>query len=153
MSEPVDHSRRRLCQAACGLGGLVVLNACGGSTKMASCVEGSPGVGQANLNVGDARFIEQYSVFVCRDKDGYYAMGSQCTHVGTELNIDGNGMGFTCPLHGSTFDFNGDVTHGPNVANPPMIPNLPHYELCTTDSGLLIVDQTKEVTPDTRLVV
>lgn len=147
MSERVDTSRRRLCQAACGVGGLIVLNACGGSSKMASCVEGSPPGGEANLNVGEARFLEQYSVFVCRDKDGYYAMGSQCTHVGTELNIDGSGAGFTCPLHGSTFDFDGHVTMGPATAD------LPHYELCTTKSGLLIVDQTKLVTADTRLVV
>jgi Rieske Fe-S protein len=150
MSERIDQSRRRMCQAACGVGGLVVLSACGGS-KMAACTPGQPGAGAADLDVGQARFLEEYSVFVCRDDKGYYAMGSQCTHVGTELNVDGggtgNGMGFTCPLHGSTFDFDGHVTMGPALTD------LPHYELCTTDSGLLIVDQTKLVTEDTRLLV
>ena len=31
--------------------------------------------------------------------------------------------------------------------------DLPHYSLCTTESGLLIVDTQKRVTEDTRLVV
>ena len=31
--------------------------------------------------------------------------------------------------------------------------DLPHFSLCTTESGILIVDTAKRVTLDTRLIV
>ncbi|MEO6952873.1 MAG: Rieske (2Fe-2S) protein [Polyangia bacterium] len=151
MSERIDTSRRLLCQAACTGAGLVVLSAIpgcgGGKTEEANCSVGSPGAGETDLQEGQARWVESLQVFICRDVGGYYAMSSACTHVGAQINFVDMTAGFKCPLHFSTFDFDGHVTLGPATID------LPHYSLCTTDSGLLIVDMTKQVTADTRLVV
>jgi Rieske Fe-S protein len=150
MSERIDTSRRLLCQAACAGAGLVVLSAipgCGGTTHEASCTVGSPGAGPTDLQEGQARWVESLQVFICRDAGGYFAMSSSCTHVGAQVGFVDMTAGFKCPLHFSTFTFEGHVTTGPATVD------LPHYELCTTDSGLLIVDVTKQVTADTRLVV
>ncbi len=150
MPERIDTSRRLLCQAACAGAGLVLLSTvpgCGGSGTQAACGVGSPGAGPTDLDVGQARYVESLQVFVCRDAGGYYAMSSACTHVGAQVGFVNGASGFLCPLHLSTFDFDGRVTKGPAKVD------LPHYSLCTTESGLLIVDLSTEVTADTRLVV
>ena len=151
MPERIDTSRRLLCQAACAGAGLVLLSTvpgCGGSgPDEASCGVGSPGAGPTDLAVGQARYVESLQVFVCRDAGGYYAMSSACTHVGAQVGFIDATSGFKCPLHASTFDFDGHPTKGPATID------LPHYSLCTTKSGLLIVDLSTEVTTDTRLVV
>ena len=153
MSErAVDQGRRLLCQAACATGGLIALSTVpgcgGGGGTEASCSAGSIGVGDAkSLAIGEVRYVESQAIFICRDAGGYFAMDAACTHIGTDLDFVSAQAGFKCPLHFSTFDFSGHVTAGPAMAN------LPHYSLCTTDSGLLIVDTDKRVTADTRLVV
>ena len=152
MSErPLNEGRRRICQAMCATGGLVVLAAvpgCGGSTATAACSATSVGVGDATtLAVGQARYIESQAVFLCHDAGGYYAIDAACTHVGTDVKFVSASAGFTCPLHGSKFDFDGKVLTGPATID------LPHYSLCTTESGILIVDTTQRVTADTRLLV
>jgi Rieske Fe-S protein len=149
---PVDPTRRRLCQAACGAGALVALSAipgCGGEdppVTQASCTSGSPGAGAANLEVGQSRYVESLAVFICRDAGGYYAVDAACPHLGADVEPNTMG-GFTCPAHFSTFDLNGKVLTGPALTD------LAHWSLCTTSSGLLIVDTQKRVTADTRLVV
>jgi Rieske Fe-S protein len=150
---PTDLDRRRLCQAMCAAGGLVALRTlpgCGDgpATMMAQCGASAVGVGDAaSLPVGQARFIPAIKIFVCHDNGGFYAMDAACTHVGTDVEFQSEAQGFRCPLHGSTFGFDGKVTMGPATLD------LPHYSLCTTESGLLIVDTQKRVTEDTRLVV
>jgi len=161
MSErPVDRSRRRVCQAALSAGGLAALSAGGLITlsavpgcgtepvdgTQANCTTGSPGAGAANLEIGKSRYVESLAVIICRDAGGYYAIDAACTHFGADVEANMSG-GFTCPLHFSTFDFNGKVLTGPAAID------LPHFSVCTTESGLLIVDTSKRVTADTRLVV
>jgi Rieske Fe-S protein len=152
MSDHPDLARRRVCQALCGASGLVALRTLPGcgthGGNMAVCSAGAVGVGDAaSLAVGQARYVDGLKVFVCRDSGGYYAMDAECTHIGTTVNFNDAKTGFSCPLHGSTFNFDGKVTMGPATTD------LPHYELCTTESGLLIVDTSKKVTEDTRLLV
>jgi Rieske Fe-S protein len=151
-SGPIDLGRRRLCQAMCAGAGMVVVQTvtgCGEENgQMANCAATAIGVGDAaTLAVGQARWIESIKVFVCHDSGGYYAMDSQCTHIGTDIKFVDEASGFKCPLHMSTFTFNGKVTMGPATVD------LPHYSLCATESGLLVVDTTKKVTADTRLIV
>jgi len=142
-----------MCQALCAAGGLVALRTLPGcnngpSTTMAQCGAAAVGVGDAlSLGIGQARYLDVLKIFVCRDEGGLYAMDAACTHIGTDVNFVDASTGFVCPLHGSKFDFDGKVTLGPATLD------LPHYELCTTDSGLLVVDTSKRVTEDTRLVV
>ncbi len=149
---PVNEGRRRICQAFCATGGLIAVSAlpgCGsdGGTQ-AACSANSVGAGDAKtLAVGQVRYVESLAVFVCRDAGGYFAIDAACTHIGTDVDFVSQSAGFRCPLHGSTFDFNGKVQVGPATID------LPHYSLCTTESGLLIVDTAQRVTSDTRLVV
>jgi cytochrome b6-f complex iron-sulfur subunit len=49
-------------------------------------------------------------------ESGYSALSLVCTHLGCGLESDSNG--FACPCHGSHFDADGKVTHGP--ANKPL---------------------------------
>lgn len=135
--------------AGAGLVALRALPGCGDDVgQMANCAATAVGVGDAaTLPVGQARWVEAVKVFICHDAGGYYAIDSACTHIGTDVQFQSEAAGFKCPLHMSTFTFNGKVTMGPATAD------LPHYSLCATESGLLVVDTSKRVTADTRLVV
>jgi len=54
----------------------------------------------------------EYDIALERRTDGTYrALLMECTHAHNPLTFTGNG--FFCPLHGSRFDENGEVTHGP----------------------------------------
>ena len=53
-----------------------------------------------------------YDIAVQKQEAGKYeAMALLCTHQQNQLTVTGNG--YTCSLHGSTFDKNGNVTKGP----------------------------------------
>lgn len=53
-----------------------------------------------------------YNIGLRKEKDGTYtALLLRCTHADNQLVSTGNG--FTCNLHGSTFDKEGLVTRGP----------------------------------------
>ncbi len=47
---------------------------------------------------------------------GFSAFSLVCTHLG--CTVEKNAQGFACPCHGSRFDADGRVTHGP--ANQPL---------------------------------
>ena len=86
------------------------------------------------------------NVIVARDADGIYAMSAICTHAGCFID-DGSktiAAGLNCPCHGSAFDGNGAVTHGP--ANEP----LPHYSVTISADGTITVDGSQPVSPTTR---
>ena len=84
-------------------------------------------------------------IFVCRDQGGIYALSAICTHAGCNCNFNGGGLDFTCPCHGSAFDFNGAVTRGPAVSP------LAHYSCALDGNGDVIVDHTKAVAPSARI--
>jgi Rieske Fe-S protein len=54
----------------------------------------------------------QYDIAVHRKADGTYAaMLMQCTHMDNQLRPSQNG--YTCSLHGSRYDIEGNVVKGP----------------------------------------
>lgn len=54
-----------------------------------------------------------YNIGLRKEDDGTYtALLLRCTHADNQLTAAGNN-GFTCNLHGSQFDKEGHVTHGP----------------------------------------
>lgn len=44
-------------------------------------------------------------------ENGFSALSLVCTHLG--CTVEGDTQGFTCPCHGSRYDKDGNVTHGP----------------------------------------
>ena len=55
-----------------------------------------------------------YDIAVRRENDeSYVALLLRCTHADNPVSYDG--QRFHCPLHGSSYDEHGAVTHGPAV--------------------------------------
>lgn len=72
-----------------------------------------------------------FDIAVRPEQDGTYkAIVLACTHHDNPLNVTGNG--FICMLHGSQFDLEGNVTHGPaSIA-------LEQFKTALTNDNLLI---------------
>ena len=94
---------------------------------------------------GPPTFLPDRRIFVFNGAEGFYAISSVCTHLG--CNVRKGGPGFTCPCHGSQYDENGHVVHGPAPAS------LAWYEVSVTPRAQLLVDQDRLVKPDFRLRV
>ncbi len=94
---------------------------------------------------GSITFLPEQRCFVFHGADGFYAISSICTHLG--CNVKRGGPGFACPCHGSQFDENGRVVHGPAPAP------LAWYSLALSPRGALILDLDRVVEPDFRLKV
>ncbi len=63
----------------------------------------------------------QYPICVYRfDESEYKALWMRCTHQGTELQVFGDRL--ECPAHGSEYDNEGGVLHGPTTVNLKTFP-------------------------------
>ncbi len=100
---------------------------------------GSP----SEFPAGSATFLPDRRLYVFNGADGFYAISSVCTHLG--CNVKRGGPGFACPCHGSQFDEDGQVVHGP--APKP----LPWYALSLSPHAQLVVDLDQTVSPAFRL--
>ena len=92
---------------------------------------------------GSATFLPDRQLYVFNEADGFYAISSVCTHLG--CNVKRGGPGFECPCHGSRFDGNGRVVHGP--APKP----LEWYALSLSPHVQLVVDLDQPVSAEFRL--
>jgi len=55
-----------------------------------------------------------YNIGLRKEADGTYtALLLRCTHADNQLVASANGAGYTCNLHGSKFNQEGQVTNGP----------------------------------------
>jgi cytochrome b6-f complex iron-sulfur subunit len=88
-------------------------------------------------------FIADRRLFVFNSDEGFYVISAICTHLG--CTVKRSATGFNCPCHGSRFDRNGRVIHGP--APSP----LPWYAVSESARGNLVVDLNRTVGPDFRL--
>jgi len=61
--------------------------------------------------------------FIIRKGDKLSALSSYCTHRKCKLTAEPD-RSFYCPCHGSTFDPNGRVTHGPARRDLPTLPTF-----------------------------
>ena len=95
---------------------------------------------------GEPTFLPERRMFIFNSPAGYYAISSICTHLGCNVNYV-SGDGIKCPCHGSRFDRNGLVTHGP--APRP----LAWFGLSLSPRGELVVDERRLVKPDYRFKV
>lgn len=80
---------------------------------------GSPKGDPVELAAGDAAILEvdgeQTAVY--RDEQGsVHAVSAVCTHRGCTVEWNGGEKSWDCPCHGSRFDLDGQVLHGPATA-------------------------------------
>lgn len=141
---PAIHRRDALA-AGGGLLALFALHSLGcGSTETTPTPErGFPAGASSDYAVGDVRFFDSGTFFVVRDAAGLYAMTAVCTHQGCTVGSGASSL--ACPCHGSAYDLDGNVTHGPATAP------LEHYALRIDDTGAVFVDTDTVVAPETRV--
>ena len=101
----------------------------------------------ANLKLGALQVFAS-NVVIGLDSQGVYAMSAVCPHAGCLVEDTTSGSingGLTCPCHGSTFDGNGGVTHGPARTS------LQHYQVTIAADGSITVDGSKPVAASVRV--
>ncbi len=89
--------------------------------------------------------IEESRVVVIRDKQGFSAISTKCTHLGCTVTVSEGG--FSCPCHGSQFDNDGFVTGGPAPAP------LDWYQVSLAPNGEIEVDKSVKVVAGSYLKV
>ncbi len=83
---------------------------------------------------GTVRFDRERKAYVIGGLGGVYALSAVCTHLGCITRYVSDESAIACPCHGSRFDLEGNVTHGP--APRP----LPWLEVKLDEAGNLVVD-------------
>jgi cytochrome b6-f complex iron-sulfur subunit len=61
--------------------------------------------------VGSRTVLPDVPALLVHTDKGFTALSLVCTHLG--CTVESQPDGFTCPCHGSRFDLQGNVTHGP----------------------------------------
>jgi cytochrome b6-f complex iron-sulfur subunit len=90
-------------------------------------------------------FLPERKLYIFRDRVGIKALSGICTHLGCTVNKSTEG--FICPCHGSRYDLEGAVFHGPAQRN------LEWYKVEQSSEGQLLVDTNKKVNADEIFVI
>jgi cytochrome b6-f complex iron-sulfur subunit len=97
-----------------------------------SVVQNEVDLGMAsNYPIGSRTNLPDIPAILIRDQVGFKALSLTCTHLGCTLEEKDDE--FSCPCHGSQFDEDGNVIHGPAVRN------LVSLKVEINDVGNLIV--------------
>jgi cytochrome b6-f complex iron-sulfur subunit len=83
---------------------------------------------------GTVRFNKQHRAYVIGTGNGVYALSAVCTHLGCITRFVSDEDVIACPCHGSRYDLQGDVIHGPAPRS------LPWLEVEKDAGGTLVVD-------------
>ncbi len=140
--------RRFLSVTSASAGLMVVVSAIPACNQTGSPPTGPVAAGNLSaLSIG--AMVVTDNVIVARDDKGVYGMSRICTHQGCPVDDTSSGIagGLHCPCHGSAFDGNGAVTHGP--AGAP----LQHYAVTIASDGAMTVEGAQPVSADTRTPV
>ena len=74
------------------------------------------GVEHVTAGSGDVVSIDGHKAAAFRDEDGeVHAVSPICTHRGCQVQFNNAERTWDCPCHGSRFDVDGKVVHGPAV--------------------------------------
>ncbi len=146
----IDRGSTSRCGRRELVGGSLALFAAGCSAGASSGSFGEVSAGNASaLAVGSIRVLPGVAGCIARDAGGVYAMTLICTHQGCDIATQGNvsASGIQCGCHGSAFDVDGNVVHGP-AASP-----LDHLAVTADSAGNLTVNGGVVVSSSTRLSV
>ena len=99
----------------------------------------------AEYAAGSVTGVPEARAYILRDAKGLYAISAICTHLGCTVNKAGEN--FECPCHGSKYNGGGYLLKGPATAP------LDRLELTLSSDGKVVVDTSKKVTVEARLVV
>ena len=83
---------------------------------------------------GTVRFNREQRAYVIGGGGGVFALSAVCTHLGCITRFLSDEKAIACPCHGSRFDLEGNVTHGPAPRS------LPWLEVQVDATGSLVVD-------------
>ena len=84
-----------------------------------------------NYPLGSRTLLANVPAMLIHTASGFSALSLTCTHLG--CTVEQSKDEFVCPCHGSHFDLNGKLLHGP-AAKP-----LASLRIETTDDGKLIL--------------
>ncbi len=102
----------------------------------------------ADFPFGSPSLLADEKIFVFRDRDkGFSVASAVCPHLGCTLSHVDTDHKFHCPCHGSIFNANGTVQHGPSPRP------LDWYEVALARDGQLVVNKDKIVPSTYRLTV
>jgi Rieske Fe-S protein len=74
-----------------------------------------------DLGNGEGKVLYDEQVALSRDEQGtLHAVSSVCTHMGCDVDWNGEAKTWDCPCHGSRFSPTGEVIRGP--ASLPLPP-------------------------------
>jgi len=99
----------------------------------------------ADFPEGTVRFNQEQKAYIIGAAGGVYALSAVCTHLGCITRYKSGEGVIACPCHGSVFDLEGNVVHGP--APQP----LPWLEVTASATGDLVVD-TGTAVPHGKMV-
>lgn len=83
---------------------------------------------------GVVRFNKEKRAYVIGTSNGVYALSAVCTHLGCITRYRSDEKVIACPCHGSRFDLEGNVVHGPAPRS------LPWLDVTEDPQGNLVVD-------------
>ena len=83
---------------------------------------------------GVVRFNKEKKAYVVGTSNGVYALSAVCTHLGCITRYKSDEKVIACPCHGSRFDLEGGVVHGPAPRA------LPWLDVTEDAQGNLVVD-------------
>jgi Rieske Fe-S protein len=98
------------------------------------------------FRVGSATYFARQRLWLFRERNGFHAISSVCTHLGCIVARQDDGR-FRCPCHGSRFDAAGAVEGGPAPKA------LAWIALSVTPEGWLEANTLEHVEPGTLLRV
>jgi Rieske Fe-S protein len=106
----------------------------------------APAGNVSDTSVGMLADVPNAPAILARDAQGLYAMTNTCTHEGCDV-APSSGSTLYCSCHGSRFDDNGAVLHGP--ASSPLV----HFAVIVDAAGAITVQGGTRVAAGVRTAV